>query len=71
MLIVFFLAPFYTHPTKRGGSCAEYESNAAWCGGYGEMGESGLTPNENCCVCKSKLASSVSAAVTTSPSKHN
>ena len=31
------------------------------------MGESGLTPNENCCVCKSKLVSSTSAAVTTSP----
>ena len=35
-----------------GGKCEEYESNAAWCGGYGAMGESGLTPNENCCVCK-------------------
>ena len=43
-----------------GGKCEEYESNAAWCGGYGAMGESGLTPNENCCVCKSKLASSTS-----------
>ena len=49
-----------------GGSCAYYESNAAWCGGYGAMGESGLTPNENCCVCKSKLVSST-LVVTPSP----
>ena len=37
-----------------GGGCADYElpGNEAWCGGYGNMGEEGNTPNENCCVCK-------------------
>ena len=41
-----------------GGTCAEYESNAAWCGGYGTTGEPGKTPNENCCVCIAKLSGS-------------
>ena len=37
-----------------GGACAEYElpGNEAWCRGYGSDGEEGMTPNENCCVCK-------------------
>lgn len=39
-----------------GGTCDEYElpGNEAWCRAYGNDGEAGLTPNENCCVC-SKL----------------
>ena len=41
-----------------GGTCAEYEANAAWCGGYGTTGEPGKTPNENCCVCIAKLSGS-------------
>ena len=39
-----------------GGTCDEYElpGNEAWCRAYGNDGEAGLAPNENCCVC-SKL----------------
>ena len=41
-----------------GGGCADYElpGNEAWCGGYGNTGEEGETPNENCCVCKVLVA---------------
>ena len=36
-----------------GDTCAEYElpGNENWCGGYGNTGEVGKTPNENCCIC--------------------
>ena len=36
-----------------GDTCAEYElpGNENWCGGYGNTGEAGKTPNENCCIC--------------------
>ena len=41
-----------------GGGCADYElpKNVAWCNAYGSTGESGKTPNENCCVCKVLVA---------------
>jgi len=37
-----------------GGTCEDYslDENEAWCGGYGNDGKVGETPNENCCVCK-------------------
>ena len=40
------------------GTCAEYElpGNENWCGGYGNAGETGKTPNENCCICINALA---------------
>ena len=42
-----------------GGSCEDYAlpGNEAWCGAYGNDGEVGMTPNENCCVCKQICAS--------------
>ena len=41
-----------------GGTCADYElpGNEAWCGGYGDHGEEGQTPNENCCFCQGKVS---------------
>ena len=38
------------------GGCVLYElsENEAWCEAYGNNGEVGMTPNENCCVCKGK-----------------
>ena len=41
-----------------GGTCAEYElpGNENWCGGYGNDGEAGMTPNENCCICIEALS---------------
>ena len=40
-----------------GGTCADYElpGNENWCLGYGNEGELGMTPKENCCFCKAKL----------------
>ena len=40
------------------GTCAEYElpGNENWCGDYGNDGEAGKTPNENCCICINALA---------------
>ena len=40
-----------------GGTCSEYElpGNEAWCEGYGDHGEEGQTPNENCCFCQGKV----------------
>ena len=40
-----------------GGTCTDYmlDENEAWCGGYGNDGEIGETPNENCCVCKQQV----------------
>ena len=51
-----------------GGGCADYElpGNEAWCGGYGNTGEEGETPNENCCVCKA-LVNAISSVPTPSP----
>ena len=41
-----------------GGTCSEYElpGNEAWCEGYGDHGEEGQTPNENCCFCQGKVS---------------
>ena len=49
-----------------GGGCAEYElpGNEAWCEGYGNTGEEGETPNENCCVCKVLVADNSEEATT-------
>ena len=40
-----------------GGGCDLYAlpGNEAWCGAYGNDGEDGNTPNENCCVCMGDL----------------
>src|SRR6056300_173529 len=54
---------------------ADYElpGNEAWCGGYGNMGEEGNTPNENCCVCKALVVDSSEAisppATTSAPTQ--
>ena len=39
------------------GICEDYElpGNEAWCRGYGNDGDAGMTPNKNCCVCKAQL----------------
>ena len=39
------------------GICEDYElpGNEAWCRYYGNAGDGGMTPNENCCVCKAQL----------------
>ena len=47
-----------------GGTCTDYElpGNEGWCGGYGNHGDEGLTPNENCCFCKTLLLNNSDAA---------
>ena len=53
-----------------GGGCAEYESPnnyPSWCEAYGNEGEEGMTPNENCCICK-ELADGSATAPTERPS---
>ena len=48
-----------------GSTCAEYElpGNEAWCGGYGNDGDVGMTPNKNCCVCRAQLIDDTSTVL--------
>ena len=44
---------------RYGGTCKDYEAAGnypSWCSAYGSDGESGMTPNENCCACNELIA---------------
>ena len=46
--------PNYLDMYNGGCDLYELEGNEAWCEAYGNDGEAGMKPNENCCVCKAK-----------------